>query len=175
MTANNLKEKLSLLLDDELDSQESLRLFERVEKDSAVRAQWNRYSRISAAMRSGQILMADDGFADRLNAALADEPTILAPTALPRKRQTRERLVTTALAASLALVAVLVAKSFNEYSPVNGSNFLAMADLMGPSSTQATMAPEFQDYLVAHYGTAYLAGAQGMLPSVRLASNDSTH
>lgn len=174
MTENNLKEKLSLLLDDEMEPQESLRLFERIGNDPAVRAQWNRYSRISAAMRSGQVLMADDGFVDRISMALADEPTILAPAALPRKQQTRERLVTAALAASLALVAVLVAKSFNEYSPVTGSNLLATAGLIGPSTTQATVAPEFQDYLVAHYETAYLAGAQGMLPSVRLASNGST-
>jgi sigma-E factor negative regulatory protein RseA len=174
MTESNLKEKLSLLLDDELDSQESLRLYQRISADPVVRAQWNRYSRISAAMRSGQVLMPDDGFADRISAALADEPTILAPAALPRKQPVRERVVTAALAASLALVAVLVAKSFNEYSPVTGPNLLATAGSIGPAATQASMAPEFQDYLVAHYETAYLAGAQGMLPSVRLASNGST-
>lgn len=172
MTESNLKEKLSLLLDDELDSQESLRLFQRIGTDPTVKAQWNRYSRISAAMRSGQVLMPDDGFADRISAALADEPTILAPAALPRKQPMRERFVTAALAASLALVAVLVAKSFNEHSPVTGSNLLAMAGSMGPSTTQAAVASEFQDYLVAHYGTAYLAGAQGMLPSVHLVSSD---
>lgn len=173
MTENNLKEKLSLLLDDELDSQESLRLFERIGGDPALRAQWNRYSRISAAMRSGQVLMPDGGFVDRISAALADEPTILAPTALPPKRQARERLVTAALAASLALVAVLVTKSFNEYSPVTSSSLLATVGLTGPAVTQAAVAPEFQDYLVAHYETTYLAGAQGMLPSVRLVSSDS--
>lgn len=172
MVEDNLKEKLSSLIDGELEPLDSLRLFERIGKDSELNKQWARYSKISEAMRSGQVLFPDTGFVDRVSAALEAEPTILAPQA--RKPRTRERFVTAALAASLALVAVMVGKSLNDHSPLTESNLLAVADQTGAAG-RAEMDPQFRDYLVSHYETAYLSGAQGMLPSIRLASTGPTH
>jgi sigma-E factor negative regulatory protein RseA len=172
MMEDSLKEKLCLLLDGELDPNESLQLLRRIEDDPLVRAQWTRYSLTSEVMRSGRVLLPDSGFVDRTSTALAEEPTILAPR--PNKKHPfREKIVTTALAASLALLAVLVGKSLKDYSPIRGSELLARAELMGPS-VQSPIDPEFRDFLAMHHETAYLSGAQGMLPSVRLVSTDPT-
>lgn len=170
MTENSLKEKLCLLFDDELGRDESLRLVTRMETDPELQAQWRRYSLIREAMHSRRVLIPDTGFVDRISAELADEPTVLAP-AIPHKPRRRERVVTMALAASLAMVAVLVGKSLHDYSPQSGDTTLAKNDLSA-TSIQSPMDPAFRDYLATHYETAYLSGAQGMLPSLRLVSSE---
>lgn len=169
MTENSLREKLSLLLDEELERNESLWLLSRIETDPALAMQWRRYNLIHETMRSNPALLPDSGFVGRISASLVDEPTVLAPT--PAKHRHRERAVTVALAASLAMVAVLAGKSLHDYSPMGGANSLLASTA---DTTQASIDPEFRDYLVTHYETAYLSGAQGLLPSLRLVSSDAT-
>jgi negative regulator of sigma E activity len=169
---DRLKEKLCLLLDNELSPDESLSLLHLIETDPEVQKQWIRYSLVREAMRSGRVLIPDSRFVNRVSTVLADEPTILAPRT--GARRWRERVVTGALAASLALGAVLVAKSLNNSSLMQESNFLTLANLMG-ASAQVPVDSEFQDYLLTHYQAAYSAGAPGMLPSVRLVSAETNH
>jgi sigma-E factor negative regulatory protein RseA len=171
MTEDSLKEKMCLLLDKELSQDESLALLSRIEADPALQAQWRRYRLIGEVVRSKGALLPDSRFVDRVSTALADEPTVLAP--LPAKPRYREKAVTAALAAALATVAILAGKSLSDYSPQRGSELLAKANLNG-STIPSPIDPEFRDYLVTHYETAYLSGAQGMLPSVRLVSSGST-
>jgi sigma-E factor negative regulatory protein RseA len=172
MSDDDLRQKLSLLLDGELSKSESMALMTRIETDAVLRRQWHRYCLVSEVLRSGKILPVDDGFVDRVRAALADEPTILAPR--PEKHRYREKAVTAAIAASLAVVAVLVGKSVSEYSPVHGPEVLAQTELGGSGDAHAAVDPKFQDYLVTHSETAYLAGAPGMLPYARLVTYDSS-
>jgi sigma-E factor negative regulatory protein RseA len=172
--SDDLREKLSLLLDGELSKSEAMALMARVETDAALRSQWHRYRLVSEVLRSGKIPAVDDGFVERVRAALADEATILAPRSRSEKRRYREKAVTVAIAASLAVVAVLVGKSVSEYSPVHGPEVLAQTEMDGSGDTHATVDPKFQDYLVTHNETAYLAGAQGMLPYARLVTYDSS-
>lgn len=171
MKEDSLKEELSLMLDGELSPNESLKLLGRIEKDPTLRAQWSRYCIMSEVMRSGRVLLPDSGFVGRVSSTLAEEPTVLAPRR--EKQRVRERLVTGALAASLALLALLVGKSLSDYSPIRGSDLLARAELLGPT-VQSPIDPQFRDFLAMHYETAYLSGAQGMLPSIRLVSTDTT-
>src|SRR5690554_4661864 len=106
--SDDLREKLSLLLDGELSKSESMTLMARIETDAELRKQWHRYRLVSEVLRSGKVPAVDDGFVERVRAALADEPTILAPRS--DKRHYREKAVTAAIAASLAVVAILVGK-----------------------------------------------------------------
>jgi sigma-E factor negative regulatory protein RseA len=169
MLEETLAEKLSLLLDGELDKEESLKLLDLIETDAEAGKRWRRYCLIREALRSTGGLLPDGRFVERVGVALADEPTILAPP--KHKIRIREKAVTAALAASLAMVAVLVGKSLTDYVPPGSSNLLAQVQL-GPNSTELVpVDPDFQDYLVLHNETAYLAGAQGMLPYVRLVSS----
>ncbi|HYE36535.1 sigma-E factor negative regulatory protein [Methylocaldum sp.] len=172
MSDDDLKQKLSLLLDGELSKSDSLALMSRVEGDAELRKQWHRYRLISELMRSEKTLLVDDSFVDRVRDALASEPTILAPRS--GKHRYREKAVTAALAASLAIVAVLVGKSISEYSPVRGPELLAQTELTGAGNARSGGDPQFQDYLVMHNETAYLVGAPGVLPYARLVTYDSS-
>jgi sigma-E factor negative regulatory protein RseA len=172
MSEHDLKEKLSLLMDEESTVTDGLKTLKMVAGDPAAQEQWRRYSLIRESLRSHRVLVPDRDFASRISAALADEPTVLAPRPAKAKPWVSERFVTSALAASLAMVAVLVGKSMQEYSPIRGADLLKLSSLISPS-VQASVDPEFQDYLVSHYETAYLSGAQGMMPSVRVVSADA--
>lgn len=167
MTDHVVKERISMLLDEELSVEESLGLLERIENDPELATNWRRYCIISETIRDGNGLLPDDSFVSRVSAAIAQEPTVLAPRA--NRQNGRERVVTAALAASLAVVAVLVGKSLNDYSPVRGPDFLAHTGFV-ESNVESPLEPDFRDYLVTHYETAYLAGVNGMLPSIRLLS-----
>jgi sigma-E factor negative regulatory protein RseA len=158
-------------MDDEANLSDSLKIMKKIQEDPEAHEQWRRYCLIRESLRSSRVLVPDRDFANRISEALAEEPTVLAPRRSPTRR-VPERIVTAAMAASLALVAVLVGKSLQDYSPVRGADMLSLSNLMG-TSVNASVDPEFNDYLVAHYETAYLSGAQGMLPSVRLVSADA--
>lgn len=172
MSDDDLRQKLSLLLDGELSESDSLALMASIESDATLRRQWHRYRLVSEVMRSGKVLPVDDRFVDQVRATIANEPAILAPR--PEKHRYREKAVTAALAASLAVVAVLVGKSVKDYSPVPGPEVLAQTELVDPDEVRSALDPQFQDYLVTHYETAYLAGAPGLLPYARLVTYDSS-
>jgi len=122
-------------------------------------------------MHAALPLIPDAGFVDRIHAALVDEPVVLAPRVVRHK--IREKAATLALAASIAMLAVLVGRSLNQYSPVQTSAMLAEVELNAPA-VKASMEPELRDYLAMHNESAYLAGAQGMLPSIRLVSGTAS-
>lgn len=165
MSTEPQDQKLSALIDDELDHAESLALWRRIGDDAELEARWRRYSAISASLRAPGLVRADAGFVGRISDALKDEPTCVAPRG-PR-RFINERGITAALAASLAAVAIMVGKSVNTHSPMPELGPVAQNE---SPATQAAVDPRFRDYYVMHNETAYMSGAQGMLPYVRLAS-----
>jgi len=167
MSVDEFNQKLSEFLDDDLSAEESLRLLDRIESSPELQARWRRYHAISAAMKGRKGILADEQFMMKVSTAIKREPTVLVPR--PEARKARERLVTLALAASLAFMAILVGKSLHENSPVLGVELSARNESAG-STAVASSDSKFPDYLVMHNETAYLAGAQGILPYARLAS-----
>jgi len=138
-----------------------------------LKATWARFSLIGDLMRASNEPLAGKGFALRISAMIADEPTILAPTALKAKLVLRPGMVSLGLAASLAVVAVLVGKSMNEHASVfqaashgNPTQTQIAANVGGRVENPADS--QFNDYLVMHNETASMAGSAGMLPYVRL-------
>lgn len=164
----DLYQKLSMLVDAELDGHHNGRLLEQIENDDQLRAAWSRYNMIGQAMRSPRGLLVDRDFASRVSFAISEEPTVLAPRRLPKAALTRRhRIATFALAASLAGVAVLIGKSLTK----NAGDFsVASIDAKAPQSAENPADTQFNDYLLMHNETAYLAGSAGMLPYVRIVS-----
>lgn len=163
-------ERLSALLDGELGHLETLKLWKQMESDREIQNQWNGYNRISALLTQRSGAIPDTGFTARVSAAIASEPTVLAPRAI--RNRVVEKITSTALAASLALAAVIVGQSLIDRSHINGARIVAEARY-APVPTEAgiaTLDPDFQNYLVLHNETAYLAGAQGLLPYARVVS-----
>lgn len=161
MLDEELKQRISLLVDERLDGREEAALAKNIEDDPEAARVYSRYLLVGEAIRSGARLVYDPALVDRVHRSLASEPTILAPR---RKRAATDRYVTTALAAALAGVAVLVGETV-----VKRADFAV--DAPG-EQTRLAEAPanSLQTYLINHNGTAYLAANGGLLPYLRVVS-----
>lgn len=74
MATEKLREQISALADDELPEGEHELLLRRFATDMELRLHWERCHLIGEAMRKGLPSVDTRGFADRVMAALADEP-----------------------------------------------------------------------------------------------------
>ncbi|MDA0276573.1 MAG: sigma-E factor negative regulatory protein [Proteobacteria bacterium] len=73
-------QKISELADGELDGHDAAAAYSALKSGGEPLEAWRRYHLISDAMRDTRLL--SDGFAQRVAARLAEEPTVLAPKAL---------------------------------------------------------------------------------------------
>ena len=172
----NMKEKVSALLDGEIEPSELDTLLEELRQQPDLRKQWGRYARIQSSLHN------EDGpdVADRIWAALQDEPAILAP----RKSGLASHPLVRRYAAGLAVAATVAAAaigSLNWYAPT----FAPQAQLLaqaGPGKANYIRTsgthwqvddPKLEDdlnmYLVEHGG---YAGSSGMLSYVKVAGYD---
>jgi sigma-E factor negative regulatory protein RseA len=173
-----MRMRISMLLDSDLDGRDNPRLIDKLEEDTDLRATWSRYSLIGDVIRSPHQQLADGDFARKISAMIADEPTVLSPGRLQRPANLRPNIVSLGLAASLAVVAILIGKSVNDNSQVLqvaslGQPTVAQvaANKVGPAVNQSDS--QLNDYLVMHNETAYMAGSAGMLSYVRLVGSRS--
>ena len=168
-----LRQRVSMLLDGELNARDNPRLIEKIESDEALREAWARYNLIGQAMRAPAGLVVNDDFARRVNSAIREEPAILAPRGRSAwGSELRQRAIGFAMAASLAVVAVMVGKSVVDhggelYANLGSAHAVASVDVKNADNLTDA---QFDDYLLTHNETAYLAGSAGMLPYVRSVS-----
>jgi hypothetical protein len=164
MMDENLGEQLSLLVDDRLDDSRAARIFRRMEADREIADTYSRLLLVSQVLKTEGRVIHDRHFVDRIHDAIENEPTVIAPRA---RRNVRERVVTSALAATLAGVAVLVGHSILRQSdaPLGGSpEAIARAEISPAAS-------EVDTYMVSHNGTSYLAANGGLMPYLRVVSH----
>lgn len=107
-------ERLSSLLDGELDEREAEQVLDALCRDAGLQRQWSDLQLVGDAMRSTEVAACHvDGFCARVRRALADEPTVLAPR--PRTRPVRRYAVpgmaVAAAVAAIAFVAVPLLRS----------------------------------------------------------------
>ncbi len=171
-----LRMRISMLMDADLDGRENPRLIDRLEEDEELKSTWANYHLIGDVMRSSVGGIVDNDFASKISAIIAEEPTVLAPKPKSSRQTVRPGIVTLGLAASLAAVTILVGKSVNEHSEVfqvasnNRPGQIQLASKpLGRQLNQAES--RFNDYLVMHNETAYMAGSAGMLSYARLVSS----
>ena len=134
-----MNEQFSALVDGELDGKEGDALLARLKADTELQDGWDHYHLIGDAMRQNRQL--DINITAAVHARLADEPTVLAPAALPQpasRTRRASRWVSLALAASAALVAVIVG--------VQSENLSEDAQLA--SAVLSTPAPEAYETLL---------------------------
>jgi sigma-E factor negative regulatory protein RseA len=129
------REQLSALLDGELDGAGTDRLLQQLGDDDAALDTIGRYRLIGDAMR-GEFDVVASATARRVRAALADEPTVLAPP--PRRPASWLRpAVGVAVAASVAAAAVFVAPQILQ-APDGGGLAPTPVVALAPSSTEPT-------------------------------------
>lgn len=134
-----MKEKISALMDDELESGSSEHLVAVLAKDERLLECWSTYHRIGDAMRGASEL--SDDFYERLMQRVDAEPVVLAP----KRRISIKQHPLMSVAASLAAVMVVGWVILQQQDA-------AMTDTTGLATVaQSTVSPESVNaYLVAH-------------------------
>lgn len=146
---------LSALLDGELDGEEARRAIARLGEDAGAARRWSEYSLIGDAMRG---CLADSASLDaRIRAALAEEPTVLAP--VPASPPSHRPYYWLAAAASVAAIAWGVL----HVSPRGGDAPAVPVAANEPAAPAP--ASEVQAYLAAHQDYAYAVASE---PEMRL-------
>jgi sigma-E factor negative regulatory protein RseA len=152
-------------MDGELNDADAQRCLDRLARDEAARRDWALWHCVGDAMRSPEVAHWQQGdFQQRMQAALAAEPTLLAPRALAAARPPLRRFLVTGLAtaAAAALLAVVAVPLLTEEAPPSQSASrtapLAGASVTGPLQRS----PQVEAYLAAH---RELTGAPTMLQS----------
>lgn len=164
MLDEELKQRISLLVDDRLDNADAMRLMNALESDRETASAYSRYLLIGQSIRSRTKVMGDMAFVDRVHRALDDEPVVLVPL---WKRPVKDRLVSVALAATLAGMAVIVGESVVRQSNLTVSGAGQQARFVESTAMPSSL----QSYLINHNGTAYLAANGGLLPYLRVVSS----
>jgi sigma-E factor negative regulatory protein RseA len=171
-----MKERISALLDGDLDAQAVEPVLNSVGESADVRRQWHEYCVIGDALRREPELSCD--LTSRVMASLAQEPTVLAPVA------TRRPAAESTLSASLRKVLPLAAS----VAGVAVVGWLAMPRSSDTAAIQvATVAPQalvaaepvradrepLRAYLFAHQSLANQAAIPAVAPFVRTVADVS--
>jgi sigma-E factor negative regulatory protein RseA len=169
-------EKISALMDGELDAHEGRGQIARLKEDPALAGTWNTFHLIGDAMRGERPLSA--GFNERLAARIASEPTVLAPQ---RSANPSRRPFTYALsaAASISAVALVGWVAFANYPLTPGAQQIAQAPVVVPSPSPAAPLAQppsvssegrMNEYLMAHQEYSPSTAIQGLAPYIRSVS-----
>ena len=160
-----MKDRISALMDGELDDRSAATAIEALESDGEARDTWRTYHLISDALGKSRVL--SEGFSERVAAALAKEPTVLAPRHLPAGEPRRW----VALAAGVAAVSLVGWLGFApQQSAVAPVAQAPKAQLVQDKPTVVPLPSGTNDYLLAHQGFSPRVSLQGMASYVRTVS-----
>jgi sigma-E factor negative regulatory protein RseA len=168
-----MKEKISALMDGELDEREAGRAIDALQGGGDARDTWRTYHLISDAMRDTRLLSV--GFAARVAERLEKEPTVLAPRRL--KPDARPwYAIPAAAAASVAGVGLVGYLAFAPQQP-GAPSAVPVAVVQPPEAPKPQLVPlpsGTHDYLLAHQGFSPRVSLQGMAPYARTVSSQAS-
>jgi sigma-E factor negative regulatory protein RseA len=195
---DDMKEKLSALVDNELDELDERRVMKALENDADLRKTWERYHLVHSVLHQELDVLVPSDVAARVAAQIESEP---ADAASFRRRKISRIAGTLAMAASVAVIAVAGVQWFNrpvtapvpslaavgQSVPVNPvaapvpslavsqsapDNFIRAGvtrwDVKEPE-TESTL----NAFLVEHNEFASSSGIGGMMPYVRVVGYDN--
>lgn len=177
-----MKEKLSALLDGQLDEENTVSLIEALHEDPDLRQTWDRYCLVGDLLRGEDVPHQMD-LASRVLDAMRAEPTVLAPQ--PRARLVRpspwvsKLLPLAASVAGVALVgwlALTLSPAQPELTAQAGGEALPNAVEPVAVRDDAATLPQsgadlHREYLFAHQGLAGDGPIPGVLQYVRTVSD----
>ncbi|TMG75791.1 MAG: anti-sigma 24 factor [Betaproteobacteria bacterium] len=169
-----MKEKLSALIDGELQGNDCQAHLGRLRTDTELRRAWDAYHLIGDALRGH--VGAD--FTDRVVARLQEEPTVLAPQR--RKMTAAKRVAWYAMSAAASVAAVtlvvLTASSGWRAEPqlaagpetgVSGPVTTVAASVSATDAGPLLVGVEVENYLLAHQPYSHISAMQGIVPYAR--------
>ena len=182
----DLELKISMLLDDELDSEEAVNVLNRIRNEPELRAKWLRYGAARCALKGEAVALSGNELFDRISRAVDREDAVVKPLVFSPKRSYPKLSATLALAASVAVVAVIIWSGIpaTVNSVIQQSNQVALAvtPIKSPSAATAvvpvktlpeevqTLPKRWNDYLITHNESAYTTGTQAVMPYARVIS-----
>ena len=168
-------EKISALMDGELDDRQAQQEFTRFRQNGDLRHKWDTFHLIGDALRGERLLLTD--VTRRLSEQLAQEPTVLSPHRGPVRKSTAYVL---SAAASLAAVTLVGWVALSTYAPSNVPDEVAItpptivlpAPIPAPAPQVASVPDEgkMREYLLAHQGFSPSTAMQGVAPYIRSVS-----
>ena len=179
-------DKISALMDGELDAHQNEQQFARLKNDVEVRACWDTFHLIGDAMRGERIVSGN--LSGRLSERLAQEPTVLAP---PRAKPAgRVPAYAWSAAASLSAVALVGWMAFNgPFAPQPGASSVSLSAKATPAAPAIPATPaaaptsqlasvpsegKMNEYLIAHQEFSPSTAIQGLAPYIRTVSATQT-
>ena len=171
----DLNQKISQFLDDELDHVHALNLLKKMELQSELQDKLNRYEAISHAMKTDVFLLTKSDFSTKIRQQIQQEPIYLLPQHKPFQRSHKQ----IAAAAAIAIFAVIAGYSMNDsdqHFKSASAVQVAQHHLPEQSSSpviytkQAEQEPlnkRINDYLQAH-NSVYTNGEANFQPFARV-------
>jgi sigma-E factor negative regulatory protein RseA len=164
-----MKEKLSALIDGELESEVHTHLG-RLRTDPELRTAWDMYHLIGDCLRGH----SSPAVAPRVIARLREEPTVLAP---PRDGSAARRIgwygmYAAASAAAVAVVAWTAFPGWHESPQLAGNTVASTAEVPAENLAVILPAAEVENYLLAHQPYSHVSAMQGVAPYVRSVSEE---
>ena len=168
-----MKEKISALMDGVLEGAAAAEALELLRRDAHAADTWRLYHLVSDAMHGHRLL--SEGFAARISARLAAEPTVLAPSRLPGRTPVQRFAL--AAAASIAAVALVGWLAFapqpQPVAPIAKVALPAAPSAAVPAIATVSLPAAANDYLLAHQGFSPRVSLQGITPYVRTVADRS--
>jgi sigma-E factor negative regulatory protein RseA len=169
--ANSIDEQISALMDGELSEGEIPRVLGRLRNEPDLAGRWRRYHLMRDAMHDTLPAHIHFDLSERIRVSLKNEPTILVPRRSIHRhlKALMRQAASMAIAASVAAIAILAFQAMYEETPpaVATNTPAAMAE------RTVTADPRLDAYLVNHNEHSVSTGMQGMLPYVRIVSQDA--
>ncbi len=180
---NEVNQKMSMFIDDELSYEEAQAFLKRIKTDTSLKAKMARYQTVSHALKAEEYQQLRPDFLDKISQQIQQEPTYL----LPKQSIHQPRKKLFALAASTIAAAVLVGEAVKNYQgstlDSNALSTSSSSELSTPKSPimlaqnpkqkvtdRQPMTEEFNDYLQAHNGSVYMNGGVGLQPYAKVAA-----
>lgn len=159
-------ERISELMDGELEGREAQRQLARLKQDQELAHCWNTFHLIGDALRGERPLSRE--ISSRVAMLLANEPTVLAPRSFaPRRAAT----YAVSVAASLSAIALVVWVAFN--NPLAPTEIAKAPPALPPAPVELVNLPsegQMNEYLMAHQEFSPSTEIQGLAPYIRSVS-----
>lgn len=138
-----MKNKVSELVDGELDDVEAGRVIDAVKSDSGLLADWKIYHAIGDSLRQSTAGM---DISERVRSRLADEPFLLAPYPHKAHQSRKQKLVSLSVAASVAALSIgwLVSQSVEQPETVRKEMYMANSHAPSTGGARHPLSMAFQ-------------------------------
>lgn len=159
-------ERISELMDGELEAREAQRQLARIKQDQELAHCWNTFHLIGDALRGERPLSRE--ISSRVATQLANEPTVLAPRSFTPKRAATYAV---SVAASLSAIALVVWIAFN--NPLAPTEIAKAPPALPPAPVELVNLPsegQMNEYLMAHQEFSPSTEIQGLAPYIRSVS-----